>query len=121
MDEINSCRTTDQIRLATEDDIPGICRMIREAGETVPCREWFISDSEEEMLKEVTAAFDRTIVLLNVGNIIDMEFVSKYDIKSVLPPLLRQLSAWITAYTQTWITLSSSIHEGASVPAGSAV
>jgi len=45
---------------------------------------YYLSDSEEELLKNVTAAFTNTIVLLNVGNIIDMSFVKKYDIKSVL-------------------------------------
>ena len=45
---------------------------------------YYLSDSEEAMLAEVTSCFDRTIVLLNVGNIIDMSFVGKYDIKSVL-------------------------------------
>ena len=45
---------------------------------------YYLSDSEEMLLENVTKAFARTIVLLNVGNIIDMSFVSKYDIKGVL-------------------------------------
>ena len=45
---------------------------------------YYLSDSEEEMLASVTSAFENTVVLLNVGNIIDMSFVAKYDIKSVL-------------------------------------
>ena len=45
---------------------------------------YFLSDSEEQMLASVTKAFDNTVVLLNVGNIIDMSFVTKYDIKGVL-------------------------------------
>ena len=45
---------------------------------------YYLSDSEEEMLAAVTSAFENTVVLLNVGNIIDMSFVEKYDIKSVL-------------------------------------
>ena len=45
---------------------------------------YFLSDSEEEMLANVTKAFDNTVVLLNVGNIIDMSFVTRYDIKAVL-------------------------------------
>ena len=53
MDEVNSCPKTDHIRLATEEDIPGICRMIREAGESSPCREWFIPDSEEEIRETI--------------------------------------------------------------------
>ena len=73
--------------LASRNDAAVIV-IARTAGEdrdnTADKGSFYLSDSEEEMLKEVTAAFDRTIVLLNVGNIIDMEFVSKYDIKSVL-------------------------------------
>ena len=45
---------------------------------------YYLSDSEESMLASVSAAFEKTIVLLNVGNIIDMSFVAKYGIKSVL-------------------------------------
>ena len=45
---------------------------------------YYLSDSEEELLKNVTAAFTNVIVLLNVGNIIDMSFVKKYNVKSVL-------------------------------------
>ena len=45
---------------------------------------YYLSDSEEMLLENVSKAFAKTIVLLNVGNIIDMSFVSKYDIKGVL-------------------------------------
>lgn len=45
---------------------------------------FFLSDSEEELLANVSAAFTNTVVLLNVGNVIDMAFVRKYDIKGVL-------------------------------------
>ena len=45
---------------------------------------YYLSDSEEELLRNVTAEFDNTVVLLNVGNVIDMSFVEKYNIKSVL-------------------------------------
>ena len=45
---------------------------------------YYLSDSEEELLKNVTAAFTNVIVLLNVGNIIDMSFVKKYNVKGVL-------------------------------------
>ena len=73
--------------LASRNDAAVIV-IARTAGEdrdnTADKGSFYLSDSEEDMLKAVTSAFDRTIVLLNVGNIIDMEFVSKYDIKSVL-------------------------------------
>ena len=45
---------------------------------------YYLSDSEEDLLQNVSSAFEKTIVLLNVGNIIDMSFVEKYGIKGVL-------------------------------------
>ena len=73
--------------LAARNDAAVII-IARTAGEdrdnTADKGSYFLSDSEEEMLASVSAAFERTIVLLNVGNIIDMSFVSKYGIKSVL-------------------------------------
>lgn len=43
-----------------------------------------LTDLEEEMLSKVSKAFSKTVLLLNVGNIIDMSFLDRYDISSVL-------------------------------------
>ncbi len=40
---------------------------------------WLLTEDEEAMLAAVTGAFDRTIVLLNTGNIIDMNWVARFD------------------------------------------
>ena len=73
-------------RMASRNDAAVII-IARTAGEdrdnTAEKGSYFLRDSEEAMLAAVSAAFERTIVLLNVGNIIDMSFVAKYDIKSV--------------------------------------
>lgn len=45
---------------------------------------YFLTDGEEEMLRKVCGAFDRVVVVLNVGNIIDMSFVDKYKPQAVL-------------------------------------
>ena len=45
---------------------------------------YFLSEGEEEMLRKVCSAFDRVIVVLNVGNIIDMRWVKTYDPQAVL-------------------------------------
>lgn len=45
---------------------------------------WFLSEEEEQLLEIVSKYFDKTVAVLNVGNIIDMNWVDKYDIKSVL-------------------------------------
>ena len=39
---------------------------------------WFLTDDEEAMLSAVTAAFSKTIVLLNTGNIMDMSWIVRY-------------------------------------------
>ena len=45
---------------------------------------YYLTETEETMLERVCAAFTRTIVLLNVGSIIDMNWVSKYRPSAVL-------------------------------------
>ena len=45
---------------------------------------YLLTDEEVAALKKVKAAFDRTIVLLNVGNIIDMKWVEEIDPSAVL-------------------------------------
>ncbi len=43
-----------------------------------------LSELEEELVSKVSAAFDKVAVILNVSNVIDMSFVEKYNIGSVL-------------------------------------
>lgn len=43
-----------------------------------------LQDGEEAMLGKVCAAFRKTVVLLNTGNIIDMSFVTKYKPSAVM-------------------------------------
>ena len=45
---------------------------------------WYLTDEEEALLEVVSKHFEKTAVLLNVGNIMDMNWVDKYDIKAVL-------------------------------------
>lgn len=45
---------------------------------------YLLSPLEEEMIKKVSSVFEKTIVVLNVGAIIDMKWVKKYNISSVL-------------------------------------
>ena len=45
---------------------------------------WYLTDEEEALLNVVSRHFDNTVAVLNVGNIIDMNWVEKYNIKSVL-------------------------------------
>lgn len=45
---------------------------------------WYLTDEEESLLEIVSRYFEKTAVILNVGNIIDMKWVEKYNIKSVM-------------------------------------
>ena len=45
---------------------------------------YYLSEGEEKMIEQVCAAFDRVIVVLNVGSIIDMQWVETYHPQAVL-------------------------------------
>lgn len=45
---------------------------------------YLLTKAEEEMLEAVCGVFERTVVLLNVGNVIDMGWVEKYRPSAVL-------------------------------------
>ena len=45
---------------------------------------FLLSDLEEDMLKRVTSAFDKTVVLLNTGGLIDMGFMDRYPVSAVM-------------------------------------
>ncbi|MBE5875224.1 MAG: beta-glucosidase, partial [Lachnospiraceae bacterium] len=60
----------------------------RTAGEDQDNKEekgsYLLTDEERDMLSKVCGAFEKTVVLLNVGNIIDMKWVEEYKPSSVL-------------------------------------
>lgn len=72
---------------AREDSEVAIILIGRTAGEdqdnSASKGSYLLTDDEEQMLENVTKAFDKTIVLLNVGNIIDMKWVDKYNPSAV--------------------------------------
>ncbi len=45
---------------------------------------WFLTEKEKEMLRRVCAAFPRSIVVLNVGNILDMSWMDEVHPAAVL-------------------------------------
>ena len=45
---------------------------------------YLLTKQENNLLKNVTSHFEKTIVLLNVGNIIDMSFVDQYEPTAIL-------------------------------------
>lgn len=45
---------------------------------------YYLTDLEREMLQTVTAAFSRTVVLLNSGSVMDLSWVEEYPISALL-------------------------------------
>ncbi|MBO5358421.1 MAG: glycoside hydrolase family 3 C-terminal domain-containing protein, partial [Clostridia bacterium] len=45
---------------------------------------YLLSAEETEMIEKVTAAFKQTVVVLNVGNLIDLSFMDKYNVSALL-------------------------------------
>lgn len=45
---------------------------------------FLLSDLEEDMLRRVTSAFDKTVVLLNTGGLIDMSFMDRYPVSALM-------------------------------------
>ena len=45
---------------------------------------YLLTSKERDMLEKVCRNFKRTIVLLNVGNIIDMKWVEEYNPEAVM-------------------------------------
>ena len=60
----------------------------RNAGEAIDLKpikgEYYLTEIEEDMIKKVTKSFEKTIVILNVGNVIDMSWVKKYNPNGVI-------------------------------------
>ena len=73
---------------AREKSDTAIVIIMRNAGEsrdnTKDKGSYLLTDEEEQMLETVCEAFPHVVVLLNVGNIIDMTWVNKYKPSAVL-------------------------------------
>lgn len=77
----------DVIEASKKSDV-GLIIIGRTAGEDQDAKDepgsYRLSELEEEMLRLVTKYFNRTVVILNVGNIIDMRWVAKYNPSAVI-------------------------------------
>ena len=78
----------EQVQRAAQNSDAAIIIIGRTAGEdrdtTAEEGSFMLSQTEEAMIAKVSKAFDKTIVLLNVGNIIDMKWVIKYHPSAVM-------------------------------------
>ncbi len=80
--------TEEDVKTAAGVSDTAVCIIARTAGEDRDNQDmpgsWRLTDTEMDMLRKVRSSFERMIVLLNVGNIIDMSFVAQTDPDAVL-------------------------------------
>ena len=77
----------DMIKKSALNSEKAIFVITRTVGESYDCKaeegNWYLSESEEITIKLLSENFKHLIVLLNCGNIIDMNWVKKYNVKTV--------------------------------------
>lgn len=65
-----------------------IILLTRGSGENLDNRpikgEYYLTDTEMEMIEAVTSVFDKTVLILNTGYPIDLQWLKKYPISSIL-------------------------------------
>lgn len=80
--------TDEAVKRASEASEAAIVIIGRTAGEEKDNsnveESYLLSQTERDMLRRVTAHFDKVIVILNVGNIIDMKWVAEFNPAAVL-------------------------------------
>ena len=80
--------TDEMVKKASEQSDTAVIVIGRTAGEDQDNEakegSYFLTKAEEQMLETVCGVFSRTVVLLNVGNIIDMKWVETYKPSAVL-------------------------------------
>lgn len=78
----------DFVKAAAAESEVALITIARTAGEdkdnSATEGSYMLTEAEEKMLEVVCRYFDKTVVLLNVGNIIDMKWVKTYDPSAVL-------------------------------------
>lgn len=61
-----------------------LCRVVGEGGDCEAKKgDWYLSEDEEQNIATLRKYFPNLIVLINTGNLMDMSWVKKYDIKTV--------------------------------------
>ena len=81
--------TDEMVQKASESSDTAMVVIGRAAGEDRECRleagSYYLTEDEKALLSKVNQNFDKIVVLLNVGNLIDMSWLGDYEnIKSVL-------------------------------------
>ena len=75
----------ERVRKTSDTAVIVIARTAGEDQDNKPeAGSYLLTEEEEEMLRLVCTSFERTVVLLNVGNIIDMKWVERYRPSALL-------------------------------------
>ena len=82
--------TSDIVLNAKDESNKAIIVIGRSAGEDRECKliegSYYLTKEEREMINLVTNVFNETILILDIGNIMDFSFIDEYDFSSVLLP-----------------------------------
>ena len=82
------CPSSDQLKRARSQSDIAIFVISRTSGEFQDNRPvvggYYLTDDEEKMIAEISKIFPKTIAILDTGYPIDMRWIEKYDIKSVI-------------------------------------
>ncbi len=78
----------EMVKAAAQESELAVITIARLAGEdkdnSATEGSYLLTEGEEQMLETVCRIFDKTVVILNVGNVIDMKWVKKYNPSAVL-------------------------------------
>jgi len=76
------------VSLAAQESDKAIIVIGRAAGEDRENKlekgSYYLTDEEEQMISLVTKKFEKTVLVMNCGNIIDFSFVQKYEISAIV-------------------------------------
>ncbi len=83
--DIPSCTILENAKQKSNIAVVVITRGTGENIDNRPIKgEFYLSDSEEKLIEKLTAEFDKTVAILNVGYSIDVRFLEKYGINACL-------------------------------------
>ncbi len=79
------CLVTDENKADTDTAVYVISRVSGEGADRKARKgDYYLSDEEYEMLRSITEHYDRTIVVLNVGGVVDLSFLDTLRISAVV-------------------------------------
>lgn len=80
--------TDEIVKTASEKSTAAVVTIGRSSGEdrenALERGSYYLTENEENMLSLVTKYFDKTVVLFNIGSIMDFSFLERYDINSAM-------------------------------------